>query len=81
MRPCKERASSACDNVCHVTVWVLTVVFPDLLLVLLAFLAKAVFSLDVRPAETDGAMAAAAWQDDIACCVALGGGLWRMIKP
>ena len=52
-----------------------TVVVPDWLLVWLAFLAKAVFSLDVMPADTVGAMDAAAWQDDIACCVALGGGL------
>ena len=52
-----------------------TVVVPDWLLVWLAFLAKAVFSLDVMPADTVGAMDAAAWQDAIACCVALGGGL------
>ena len=52
-----------------------TVLDPDFVLVWLTFLAKAVFSLDVMPADTVGAMDAAAWQDDIACCVALGGGL------
>ena len=57
-----------------------TFVFPDWLYVWLAFLAKAAFSLAVRPADTMGAMDAAARQDAIACSVSLGGGLWSKDK-
>ena len=67
-------------DACHVLEHLRTFVLPDWLYVWLAFLAKAAFSLAVRPADTIGAMDAAARQDAIACSVPLGGGLWSQDK-